>query len=79
MAAFVMAPPGLIFDKTGLASINHPVFLYYGQDDEVLRPKYTECMAFHVVMKHDPPGTHPNRPKTPQCAGTPSQDSARMC
>jgi predicted dienelactone hydrolase len=39
-AAFVMAPLSLIFDKAGLASINRPVFLYYGQDDEVLRPKY---------------------------------------
>jgi predicted dienelactone hydrolase len=39
-AAFVMAPLSLIFDKAGLASINRPVFLYYGQGDEVLRPKY---------------------------------------
>jgi len=39
-AAFVMAPQSLIFDRAGLASINRPVFLYYGQDDEVLRPKY---------------------------------------
>lgn len=46
--------------------INRPVFLYYGQDDEVLRPKYKECMAFHAVMKHVPPARtqivrkHPN-------------------
>jgi predicted dienelactone hydrolase len=39
-AAFVMAPLSLIFDKAGLATINRPVFLYYGQSDEVLRPKY---------------------------------------
>ena len=39
-AAFVMAPLSLIFDKAGVASINRPVFLYYGQDDHVLNPKY---------------------------------------
>lgn len=39
-AAFVMAPLSLIFDKSGVASINRPVFLYYGQDDQVLNPKY---------------------------------------
>lgn len=39
-AAFVMAPQSLVFDQAGLASINRPVFLYYGQHDEVLRPKY---------------------------------------
>lgn len=39
-AAFVMAPLSLAFDKAGIASINRPVFLYYGQDDHVLNPKY---------------------------------------
>ena len=39
-AAFAMAPLSLVFDQAGIASINRPVFLYYGQDDEVLRPKY---------------------------------------
>ncbi|MGH8214810.1 MAG: alpha/beta hydrolase family protein [Rhodanobacteraceae bacterium] len=39
-AAFVMAPLSLIFDQAGLASVNRPVFLYYGQNDEVLRPAY---------------------------------------
>lgn len=39
-AAFVMAPLSLVFDKSGVASINRPVFLYYGQDDHVLNPKY---------------------------------------
>jgi predicted dienelactone hydrolase len=39
-AAFVMAPLSLVFDTAGLASINRPVFLYYGQSDDVLRPKY---------------------------------------
>ncbi|HET7162749.1 MAG TPA: hypothetical protein VFI32_08790 [Rhodanobacteraceae bacterium] len=38
--AFVMAPLSLIFDKSGVASIDRPVFLYYGQDDHVLNPKY---------------------------------------
>lgn len=39
-AAFVMAPSSLVFDKDGLASVDRPVFLYYGQDDRVLMPKY---------------------------------------
>jgi predicted dienelactone hydrolase len=39
-AAFAMAPLSLIFDKTGVASIHRPVFLYYGQADHVLNPKY---------------------------------------
>jgi predicted dienelactone hydrolase len=38
-AAFVMAPLSLVFDSSGLASINRPVFLYYGEADEVLLPK----------------------------------------
>jgi predicted dienelactone hydrolase len=37
-AAFVMAPLSLLFDKAGAASIDRPVFLYYGQNDHVLRP-----------------------------------------
>jgi predicted dienelactone hydrolase len=45
-AAFVMAPLSLIFDKAGLAPIDRPVFLYYGQDDEVLRPDYN---ALHIA------------------------------
>jgi predicted dienelactone hydrolase len=39
-AAFAMAPQGLVFDRAGLASIDRPVFLYYGQDDRVLVPRY---------------------------------------
>ena len=39
-AAFVMAPLSLVFDRAGIASIDRPVFLYYGQDDEVLQPEY---------------------------------------
>lgn len=39
-AAFVMAPFGMFFDKAGLASIDRPVFLYYGQDDPVMIPQY---------------------------------------
>lgn len=38
-AAFVMAPQGLVFDSLGLAPINRPVFLYYGQRDKVLLPR----------------------------------------
>lgn len=37
-SAFVMAPLSLVFDASGLASINRPVFLYYGQNDPVLLP-----------------------------------------
>ena len=37
-SAFVMAPLGLVFDAAGLASIDRPVFLYYGQNDPVLLP-----------------------------------------
>ena len=39
-AAFAMAPQGLVFDKAGLASVDRPVYLYYGHADEVLRPEY---------------------------------------
>ncbi len=39
-AAFVMAPLSLIFDKAGLSHINRPVFLYDGQDDQVVLLKY---------------------------------------
>lgn len=39
-AAFVMAPFSLVFDKAGLSHVHRPVFLYYGQDDQELRPKY---------------------------------------
>ncbi len=38
-AAFVMAPLSLVFDKPGLAHVDRPVFLYYGQDDQVLPPQ----------------------------------------
>ena len=38
-AAFVMAPLGLVFDKAGLSRVKSPVFLYYGQDDQVLLPQ----------------------------------------
>jgi predicted dienelactone hydrolase len=37
-AAFLMAPLGLVFDKAGLANVDRPVFLYYGQNDPVLLP-----------------------------------------
>lgn len=45
-AAFVMAPLGLVFDQAGLARVNRPVFLYYGQDDQVLPPRHN---ALHVA------------------------------
>ncbi|WP_266160021.1 alpha/beta hydrolase family protein [Dyella silvatica] len=37
-SAFVMAPLSLIFDAAGMASIDRPVFLYYGQNDQLARP-----------------------------------------
>ena len=39
-AAFVMAPFSSVFDADGLRHINRPVFLYYGQHDEVLLPRF---------------------------------------
>jgi len=39
-AAFAMAPFSLVFDRAGLSHVNRPVFLYYGQDDQQLRPRY---------------------------------------
>jgi predicted dienelactone hydrolase len=45
-AAFVMAPFSSVFDAAGLARINRPVFLYYGQDDHVLLPRYN---VLHVA------------------------------
>jgi len=39
-SAFVMAPFSSVFGAAGLAHINRPVFLYYGQDDRVLLPRY---------------------------------------
>lgn len=37
-AAFVMAPQSISFDAKGAASIDRPVYLYYAQNDHVLRP-----------------------------------------
>lgn len=37
-AAFAMAPLSLVFDAAGLAGIERPVFLYYSEEDTVLRP-----------------------------------------
>lgn len=37
-AAFAMAPLSLIFDQAGIAKIDRPVFLYYGDSDHVLIP-----------------------------------------
>lgn len=39
-AAFAMAPFSLVFDRAGLSHVDRPVFLYYGQDDQELRPRY---------------------------------------
>ena len=37
-AAFAMAPLSLIFDAVGAATIDRPVFLYYGDSDRMLLP-----------------------------------------
>lgn len=37
-AAFAMAPQSISFDKSGAAAIDRPVFLYYGEIDQVLLP-----------------------------------------
>lgn len=37
-AAFVMAPLSLVFDADGLSGIHRPVFLYYSEQDTLLRP-----------------------------------------
>ena len=50
-SAFVMAPLSLIFDKSGVASINRPVFLYYGQADQVLNPKYNVLHIAPSIQK----------------------------
>ena len=61
-AAFAMAPLSLIFDQDGIAKIDRPVFLYYGQDDHVLRPTENAArvrpwmktlVGFKVVPKAD--------------------------
>ncbi|MGY0558524.1 MULTISPECIES: alpha/beta hydrolase family protein [unclassified Lysobacter] len=44
-AAFVMAPLSLIFDNSGIAAIDRPVFLYYAQNDRVLLPSEN---ALHI-------------------------------
>lgn len=41
-AAFAMAPLSLIFEQDGIAKIDRPVFLYYGDADHVLRPSENE-------------------------------------
>jgi predicted dienelactone hydrolase len=45
-AAFVMAPLSVVFDQAGLSHVDRPVFLYYGQEDQVLIPQEN---ALHIV------------------------------
>ena len=44
-AAFAMAPQSIVFDKAGLAHVDRPVFLYYGENDHVLLPSEN---ALHI-------------------------------
>jgi predicted dienelactone hydrolase len=48
-AAFVMAPLSLVFDKTGLSNVDRPVFLYYGQADQVLLPQENVLHAAPLI------------------------------
>ncbi|GAB2545093.1 dienelactone hydrolase [Rhodanobacter koreensis] len=50
-AAFVMAPLSLVFDKAGLAHVDRPVFLYYGQDDRVLLPQENVLHIAPLIRK----------------------------
>lgn len=45
-AAFAMAPESIMFGRKGLAGIDRPVFLYYGQNDHHLLPK---ANALHIA------------------------------
>src|SRR3546814_15143810 len=45
-AAFAMAPQSIPFDAPGAASIDRPVFLYYGENDHVLLPSEN---ALHIA------------------------------
>lgn len=45
-AAFAMAPWSLVFDRAGLASINRPVYLYDGANDNFQPIKYN---TLHIV------------------------------
>lgn len=49
-AAFVMAPLSLIFDSAGVAAIDRPVFLYYGENDAVLLPS-ENALHLQPLMK----------------------------
>jgi len=50
-AAFAMAPLSLVFDVAGAAAIDRPVFLYYGQNDHVLRPS-ENAEHLRPLIKH---------------------------
>ncbi|WP_114238718.1 hypothetical protein [Dyella sp. C9] len=44
-AAFVMAPLSLVFDAHSFDTVKAPIYLYYGQNDHVLRP---DANARHI-------------------------------
>lgn len=48
-AAFAMAPFSLVFDRAGLSHVDRPVYLYYGQDDHELRPRYNVLHVAHLL------------------------------
>lgn len=49
-SAFVMAPQSIVFDSTGLAAIDRPVFLYYSQNDLVLLPQENAARIAEMIM-----------------------------
>lgn len=52
-AAFAMAPFSIVFGKDGLATVNRPVFLYYGQNDHVLIPQYNVLHIAPLIKSLD--------------------------
>jgi len=81
-AAFAMAPLSLIFDETGFERVRIPVFLYYGENDQVLPP---EANAKHirpliktlVGVKEIPNADH--WVFLPPCSPALAKDIERMC
>lgn len=48
-AALAMAPFSMVFDKAGLASINRPVYLYDGADDQLQPLRYNTLHAAPLI------------------------------
>lgn len=48
-SAFAMSPWSMVFDKSGLASVNRPVYLYDGADDQFQPIKYNILHAAPLI------------------------------